>query len=76
MIKIEFSLAISVIISLAITLVFVKWIFYNYYRNENGDDDSQYVQQCPFCTYVFLDYHKETVKMCPNCKSLITNKSP
>jgi len=71
MIKIEFAFAISLLISFSLCLVFIKWLFYTYYENKNVDTQSNYFQQCPFCTYIYFDYHKDQIKMCPRCKSLV-----
>ena len=54
-------------------LVIGNWIFYNYFREEEGDskNETKYFQQCPYCTHLFFDYADEPLKICPNCKSYI-----
>jgi len=59
MIKIDFSSAISVYLCLSIFLVFILWIFYNY-RKGGILNETKYLQQCPYCTYMFFNYTPET----------------
>jgi len=76
MIKIDFTIAISIYISFFLLLVFGQWIFYNFFRNDDLDFQSAYFQQCPFCTYGFLDYQQNRYKICPRCQSLISVTEP
>jgi len=62
MIKINFSSAISIYLCFSIFLVFVLWVFYNYYRN-GILNETKYLQQCPYCTYVFFDYKSKDLKI-------------
>jgi len=59
MIKIDFSSAISVYLSFSIFLVFILWIFYNYHKS-GIFNETKYLQQCPYCTYMFFNYAPET----------------
>ena len=59
MIKIDFSSAIAIYLSFSIFLVFVLWIFYNYKKNDIINE-TQYLRQCPYCTYMFFNYTSET----------------
>lgn len=59
MIKIDFSSAISLYLSFSIFLVFALWIFYNY-RKSDILNEAKYLQQCPYCTYMFFNYAPET----------------
>ena len=74
MIKIDFSTAISLFLSLSLVLVFAPWIFYNYYRNKKADLESNDIQQCPYCGYIFFDYQGKHLNTCPRCLSLITKE--
>ena len=60
MIKINFSSAISVYLCFSIFLVFIFWIFYNYRRN-GILNEAKYLQQCPYCTYIFFNYTSDAV---------------
>lgn len=58
MIKIDFSSAISIYLSFSIFLVFILWVFYNY-RKGGILNETKYLQQCPYCTYMFFNYTSE-----------------
>jgi len=53
MIKINFSYAISLYLCISIIVVFIVWIFYNY-RRDGILNETKYLQQCPYCTYIFF----------------------
>lgn len=58
MLKINFSSAISIYLCFSIFLVFTFWIFYNFRRN-GILNETRYLQQCPYCTYIFFNYTAE-----------------
>ena len=62
MFKLNFSVAIAAYLCFSIFLVFALWIFYNFHRN-GILDDSKYLQQCPYCTHIFFDYHRTAVDL-------------
>lgn len=72
MIKIDFSLAIGIFSLLMVLLVFGRWIFYNCI-NRGGESavSAQNLRQCPYCTYIFFDYSRDPLAVCPRCESLI-----
>ena len=70
MIHVEFSTAIAGFLSFVIVLVFTGWIFYTNPKKENSDE-VEYLQQCPYCTYVFFAFKREDVLVCPRCKSFL-----
>ncbi len=73
MIKVDIVLAIAVILSVFLAVVFVLWMFYNFRgnRTKTPTDTVEQVQQCPYCTYVFVSYKQGDVLMCPRCKSYL-----
>lgn len=73
MIKVDIVLAIAVILSVFLAFVFVLWIFYNFRggKTKTSADTVEQVQQCPYCTYVFVNYKQGDVLMCPRCKSYL-----
>lgn len=71
MIKIDFALAVSFYLFLAIALVCGLWIFYNLGKEYPLSDKSDYVEQCPYCTYVFFNYRAKQISVCPRCKSYL-----
>ncbi len=73
MIRVDFSWAISVYLSLTILLVIGHWIIYTYRKERNIFNNIRFLEQCPYCTCVFFDYADESfLKTCPQCKSYIT----
>ncbi len=72
MIKIDFALAISIYLTLSLLLVIGYWIFYNWYRGKDIVHESQYIYQCPYCTYIFFHYNvNKEVVICPKCQSYL-----
>lgn len=72
MITVDFTLFVSLLLSFSLLLVFGLWIRYNFFRDQEIDDQTHFLQQCPYCTYIFFDYHNRRVKTCPKCKSLLS----
>ena len=58
MFKISFSSAIAFHLCFSIFLVFTLWIFYNS-RRYGISKETKYLQQCPYCTYLFFEYAAE-----------------
>jgi len=58
MIRIDFSSAISAYLCFSIFLVFILWVFYNQ-RKGDITNETKYLQQCPYCTYMFFNYSSE-----------------
>lgn len=73
MIAVDLIWAISFLISFALLLVFVLWIFYNFFEEAKSQDvaSSADLEQCPYCLSLFFDYQKSDVKTCPHCKSYV-----
>lgn len=71
MIKLDFSLAVTILLLIPLVLVFGLWIFYNFYRKQDWDLETAYFHQCPYCTFIFFDYQSKAVKSCPRCHSLV-----
>ncbi len=70
MITINFSIAIAIFLSILLILVIGRWIMYNK-REEENFKKSEYVVQCPYCSYIFYDFQKKDIEACPRCKSYI-----
>lgn len=73
MIQVDVVLAIAIILSVCLAVVFALWIFYNFRgsKTKTPGDTAEEVQQCPYCTYVFVSYKQGDALMCPRCKSYI-----
>ena len=76
MIRVELFPFIAVFLFLTILLVIGRWIFYNYREGEGGTEYAKYLQQCPYCAYLFLNYEKTPLTVCPRCESYITRETP
>ena len=75
MIKIDFNWAMASYIFIIIALVIGHWIFYTCRRDKGIFIDSKFFQECPYCTYIFLNYEEGDLKMCPRCRSYITEEN-
>ena len=71
MIHIDFSLAITIYLFLTTVLAIGHWIFYTYNDKDTQATQSKYLEQCPYCTYLFFDYTDTKLKICPRCESYI-----
>lgn len=71
MIKINIVTAISIYLCFSLSIVFILWIFYNY-RKSGMFNKTDYLQQCPYCTFIFFNYKKTDIQICPQCKSYLT----
>lgn len=72
---IDLTSAIALYLIIAVVLVMAGWIFYNWGTTEKPlAEQQQFLEQCPYCTFVFFDYNSASIKICPGCKSYITNE--
>ena len=73
MIKIDFFLAAALYLFCVVVLVIGHWIFYNYFRGEEEDlfNRVEFLQQCPYCIYLFFNYDRDHFTICPRCRSYI-----
>ncbi len=67
--------AIALYLIVTVVLVMAGWIFYNWGTEKPLAEQQQFLAQCPYCTFVFFDYKKSNIKICPNCKSYITQET-
>jgi len=71
MIALDLISAASLLLSFFLFLVFSLWIRYNFIKDKKADYGIGSFEQCPYCTHIFFDYLKDTVRVCPKCKSLL-----
>ncbi len=70
-IKLDFIWSVAIISSFVPVLVMFAWIFYTS-KQDQGDESSKNLEQCPFCTYLFFKFNTEIFTTCPRCESLIS----
>ena len=75
MIKIELDIFVSAFMIVVLLLVLVRWIFYTYSGADGLRFTADRFQQCPYCAYVFTALDKSDIKICPQCRSLISENS-
>ena len=69
MIKLDFSLAISLYIFLILNTLLIIWLFS---KKENGRDlslDPRFIWFCSVCTYTYVNTKEDTISVCPRCSS-------
>lgn len=71
-IKLDFIWSVAIISSFVPVLVMFAWIFYTS-KQDQGDESSKNLEQCPFCTYLFLKFSQKPLTTCPRCHSLINS---
>lgn len=64
--------AIAWLLAISMVLVFAAWMFYSSSEGSSAADAGEGVEQCPYCTYVFLKGIRKDVIQCPRCKSFLT----
>lgn len=67
--------AIALYLFVTVVLVMASWIFYNWDKDKPLGEQQQFLEQCPYCTFVFFDYKNSNIKICPNCKSYVTQEN-
>lgn len=70
MIKIEFSLAITLYLFLTTIALLLYWIFFEKTKNfKDRSSSDRYVWQCSICTHFYIDSKHTTLSICPRCGS-------
>ena len=70
MITIDFTQAITIFISFVLCLVFGLWVSYTYTKVDLVYSLDHF-KQCVYCTYIYFSSKKESLQLCPRCKSYI-----
>jgi len=70
MIVINLDFAISLVISSILLLVIISWFRYTIKEKSSLSQPGD-VTQCPYCSYIFKDFLKKEIKICPRCESYI-----
>lgn len=73
----DFSGIITLSITLCLALVVGLWLFYTAKdAPAKISEEWQDLQQCPYCSYVFLDPLKKKGLFCPRCRSFMDDLKP
>jgi hypothetical protein len=73
MLTIDFNIAISLLLTVPLAIVFILWIFYPSHKDTPYHYSAQGLHQCPYCTYLFKVFKtRQPLLKCPRCQSLIS----
>ncbi len=66
----DFNAIMALGLGLSITTVALWWLLYTFRRPQlNWQSQQEFIQQCSFCSHMYLDYLKKKPKHCPQCGS-------
>jgi len=72
MIKIDIYYSIAILLSITVSVFFMRWMTVTRDTQKTKDTFSfRNLIQCPFCSYLFFNYDKEEIKTCPRCQSYL-----
>lgn len=69
MIAIDFSIAISLYIILAVSIVLVAWLFSKKQKYKELSLDPRFIWYCSVCTYTYINTKEDIISACPRCGS-------
>jgi len=69
MISIDFSLAVSLYIFLALGSILLIWLFSKKQKNKNLSLDKKFIWFCSVCTYTYVSTKGDLISTCPRCGS-------
>ena len=72
MIKLGLDVAVAILLSVMVLLIFGVWLAERSRRGAQAgveDDKAGNVRQCPYCRHVCVDDQHKKVMICPVCKS-------
>lgn len=73
MITINFDIAVGLFFTIVLLLVIGSWIRYTM-DDERSLKKSADLAQCPYCSFIFIDFSRKEIKVCPRCESYVENK--
>ena len=69
MITIDFSVLVSAVIFLSMSLLLGAWVFSSKQKEKDLSLDGNYIWFCSVCTYTYVNTKDETISLCPRCGS-------
>jgi hypothetical protein len=68
----DFSAIIALGLTVLLSLVITSWVIYTLNRKRKAEEkEALYLNQCPYCTYLFMDYLYSNRRKCPGCGSYL-----
>jgi hypothetical protein len=69
MIKIDFSLAVSLYLCIFLFLIICSWLLFKKYKDKDLSLDVKFIWYCTVCTYAYINTKEENFSVCPRCGS-------
>jgi len=69
MINLDFSLAVSLYLFIAITAMFIFWLSGKKQKDKDLSLDERFIWFCSVCTYTYVNTKEESISTCPRCGS-------
>ena len=69
MIKVDFSLAVSLYLILTTCLVLLVLVLHNRKGSKQFSSEKNFLWQCSICTYAYVDSRHINMSQCPRCGS-------
>lgn len=69
MIKIDFSLVISLYLCGFISVVIWPWLLSKRHKDKDLSLDPRFIWYCSVCTYTYVNTKQEDFSVCPRCGS-------
>ena len=80
MIRLGFDVAVAVLLSVVVFVMFVAWLYGRAGRRreppEAEENKTCHMRQCPYCRHVCVDDQHKKIMICPVCKSYFEEESP
>ncbi len=69
MINLNFYLAVSLYLSVFLTIVLISWLFTRKQKYKELSLDPELIWYCSVCTYTYINTKEDRISACPRCGS-------
>lgn len=70
MIKLDFSVAVFLLVTFTAILTLVAWSFFDFgTKLKTYSSDEKFIWHCPICANTYIDSRHDEISLCPRCKS-------
>jgi hypothetical protein len=69
MIKVDFSLAVSLYAIICLGVILIIWLFSQKQKDKDLTLDPKFIWFCSVCTYTYINTKEEAISACPRCGS-------